>query len=171
MFRRRLNVATNRFAGFDKIREDEVILDLLKKEPDDPDLSKQIAEILKTRLVHSRPYIRLEPDVYDELYRAGVSMDQIVMALVRALTENKTEINVFGAGRIERYTRPIPVAIVSLLIAFSLLITFVTLGRSRYEHEIIFLLQFEPLLAFVGSVLALGIYSFLKLFLRVIGLR
>lgn len=171
MSKKPLNVATERFPGFDAIREDEVVQDLLKKIPQDPSLSGQIAEILKTRLVHPRPYVRLEQDVYDELYQAGVTLDQIVAALAHALIENKTEINVFGTGRLDKYTRPIPIAVVSLFIAFSLLITFVTLGRSRFETEIIFLLQFEPLLALAGSIMALGIYSFLKLVLRITGLR
>jgi len=171
MSKKPLNVATERFPGFDAIREDEVVQDLLKKIPQDPSLSGQIAEILKTRLVHSRPYVRLEQDVYDELYQAGVTLDQIVAALAHALIENKTEINVFGTGWLVKYTRPIPIAVVSLFIAFSLLITFVTLGRSRFETEIILLLQFEPLLALAGSIMALGIYCFLKLVLRITGLR
>ncbi len=146
-------------------------MDLIKKIPDDPGLIDQIEEMLKTRLLHSRPYVRLEPDAYDELYQAGVSLDQIMRALTHALIEKKEEIQILAPGFLERCLRPLPMAVVSIFIAFGALITFITLGRSHYETEIIFLLQFETLLALVGCALALGTYSLLKLILRLVGLR
>ncbi len=159
---RKIKINSTDLPGIDDLKKNPLIQEEILKSRTDSDRVHGVEALIKNQLIHSRPYLRAEPDPFDKLQAQGLTTDQIVRAIATSLLHNTDQIELTTITTVDRLTKPIYLAFYSLATAFALLLLLVTQGRRYFEKEIIFLLQFEPLLAFFGTLLAVTIFYLLK---------